>query len=515
MDDRELTITLELTQSGEHLTGRAVNGNGPGVEFFGRLGLLAAIEGLLGDHTETAHGGQMATLDTTRPTASDLRDRLVGQVVAPGDPAWDGARQTFNLLNDQRPLAVAFPVDENDVAAVVAFARDHGLRVAPQSTGHNAGPIASLQDTVLLKTSAMTGAEIDPASRRARVRAGTRWAEVCDAASEHGLAPLSGSSRTVGVVGYSLGGGMGWLARKHGLATNSITAIELVTADGRIVRADRDREPELFWALRGGGGNFGVVTGMEFELFPAPEIYAGTLFFPFERASEVLHAWREWTATAPDEVTSVGRLLQLPDLPMVPDPVRGRSFAVLEAAHLGDERSGAELIAPLRALGADMDTFSMVPPAALGYLHMDPEDPSPFISDTRLIGDLGREGTDALLAAAGPGSGSPLLSVELRHMGGALSRAPEGHGARPTLPGEFAMFAGGAPLDPSQVPGIRAALGRVVDALEPWEAGRYANFVEYSSAPEAFFDDASLRRLRAVKDAYDPAGLFLANHPVD
>jgi hypothetical protein len=514
MDDRELTITLELHLAGERLTGRAANGGGPGVEFFGRLGLLAAIEGLIAAHPGD-QGGPMATLDTTRTPADSLRARLTGVVVAPGDATWDAARQAFNLSLDQRPTAVAFPVDETDVASVVAFARDHGLRIAPQSTGHNAGPIASLQDTVLLKTSAMTGVEIDPAARRARVRAGARWADVADPASELGLAPLAGSSRDVGVVGYSLGGGMGWLARRHGLQANSVTAIELVTADGEVRRVDHGRDPELFWALRGGGGNFGVVTAMEFDLYPASDVYAGALFFPFERASEVLHAWREWLPGVPEDVTSVGRVLQVPDLPQVPDIVRGKSFALVEAAYLGDEATGAELMAPLRELGPAMDTFATVPPAALGYLHMDPDEPSPYMSDTMLVDELPAAGIDDLLAVAGPGSGSPLVSVELRHMGGALARAEAHHGARASLPGSFAMFAGGVPFDPAGAAAIQAQLALVMNALAPWDAGRYANFVEQPADPGAFFDDESLRRLRAVKAAYDPADLFLANHPVN
>jgi Berberine and berberine like len=253
---------------------------------------------------------------------------------------------------------------------------------------------------------------------------------------------------------------------------------------------------------------------MEFDLYPATEVYAGALFFPFERASEVLHAWHEWLPGAPEEVTSVGRVLQIPDIPQAPDIVRGRSFALVEAAYLGDEASGAELIDPLRALGPDMDTFSMVPPAALGYLHMDPEEPSPYMSDTALVGDLPARAIDDLLAVAGPGSGSPLVSVELRHMDGALARSQAHHGARATMPGTFAMFAGGVPLDPSMAAAIQAQLALVTNALAPWDAGRYANFVERPAQPEAFFDEDALRRLRAVKAAYDPADLFLANHPV-
>ena len=310
MEDRDLTITLELRRRRGHPTGRAVNGAGPERKFFGRLGLLAAIELLLGRFRSPTSRRTYGDHRHDPSAADTLRDRLAGAVATPGDPGWDAARQAFNLTIDQRPTAVAYPVDETDVASVVAFARDHGLRIAPQSTGHNAGPIASLQDTVLLKTSAMTGVEIDPAARRARVRAGARWADVADPASEHGLAPLAGSSRDVGVVGYSLGGGMGWLARRHGLAANSVTAIELVTADGRQLRVDaRQRARAVLGAARR-RRQLRRRHGDGVRSLPAPEVYAGALFFPFERASEVLHAWREWLPAAPEDVTSVGRVLQ-------------------------------------------------------------------------------------------------------------------------------------------------------------------------------------------------------------
>jgi len=219
-----------------------------------------------------------------------LRASLGGKVSAAGDPGWDIARQSFNLGLDQRPALVAVSADANDVARVVRFASQRGLRVAAQATGHGASPLGDLGGTILLKTSAMTGVQVDAGPRRARAAGGARWQDVVTGASELGLAALHGSSGTVGVAGYSLGGGISWYVRKLGLQANSVTAVELVTADGQLVRADHEREPELFWALRGGGGNFGVVTALEFALYPADVVYAGALFFPFERAAEVLHA---------------------------------------------------------------------------------------------------------------------------------------------------------------------------------------------------------------------------------
>ncbi len=446
------------------------------------------------------------------PTATDLK--LSGRVVTPGDAAWDASRQAFNLTLDQRPALIAYPNGTDDVAAIVEYAKAGGLRVAPQRTGHNAGPLGSLEDTILLKTSEMKGVEIDADDRRARVNAGAQWQDVVPKASELGLAALHGSAPDVGIVGYSLGGGVGWYARKHGLQSNSVTAIEVVTADGRLVRADHDNEPDLFWALRGGGGNFGVVTAIEFELYPIRQVYAGALFFPFERSSEVLHAWHEWTDAVPEEVTSVGRVLQFPPLPDIPEPLRGNSFVVVEAAYVGSEAGGAELLRPIRELGPQMDTFAMVTPAALSGLHMDPPEPVPYMSGAMLTRELPSKAIDDLVAVTGPGSGSPLLSVELRHTGGALSRTEQHHGALASVPGSFLMFAVGALMDESAAPALDAHLALVNDALEPHHAGLFLSFVERTVETEAVYDSGTFERLRAVRAQYDPDDLVRANHRI-
>ena len=264
--------------------------------------------------------------------------RLHGDYITRDDAGYDEARQAWNLAVDQRPAAVALPQTANDVAAIVRHARANGLRVAAQGTGHNSHPLAhELDDTVLVKTHRMRDVEIGPVTCRARVGAGALWIDVTVPAGEHNLAPLAGSSPDVGVVGYSLGGGISWLGRRYGLSANSVLAVELVDADGEHVRASADENPELFWALRGGGGSFGVVTAMEIALYPADELYAGWLIFPIERAAEVLPAWREWVRDVPDEVTSVGRFLQVPPLPEIPEPVRGRRLVVVEATMLMSE----------------------------------------------------------------------------------------------------------------------------------------------------------------------------------
>src|SRR4051794_34795093 len=425
-----------------------------------------------------------------------LSQKMTGHVVVPSDADWATARHSFNVTVDLQPVAVAFPRTESDVVAVVDYAPDKGLRIAPQAAGRNPGPVGSADDTILMDVSELQSVSIDAAAQRVRVGAGVKWEKVGPSLSEYGLAGLHGSSPDVGIAGYSLGGGMGWLARKYGLQTNSVTAIELVTADGRPHRVDATHEPELFWALRGGNGNFGVVTAIEFAVYPVEDLYAGVMFFPFERAAEVLHAWTEWAPTLPDELMTWASLLQFPDAPFVPEAVRGGSFAVVYGAFLGSEQEGRALVCSIRDLGPEMDTFAMVPPAVLGDMAMDPPDPLPIVSATAMLDELPRPGVDDLVATAGPGSGSPLGMVQLRLLGGALGRPALGAGARATLPGTFSMFSLGVPEDESSAATMRSYLDSVERALTPYRVGYYPNFVEEEADASAFFDPETWDRLR-------------------
>ncbi len=454
------------------------------------------------------------SLDTQPPSGVDihaLQTRLDGDFVLPGNPRWDEVRRAWNLAVDQRPFAVALVESADDVVEVVDFARVHGLRIAPQGTGHGASAIASLEETILVKTERMRGVRIDADARRARVEAGAIWADVVEPAAEQGFVVLHGSSPDVGVVGYSLGGGMGWLARSRGLSANSVAAVELVTADGRLVRADRDNEPDLFWAVRGGGGNFGVVTAVELELFDAPELYAGVLFFPVERAAEVLHAWREWIQTVPDEVTSVGRIMHFPPLPMVPEPLRGNSFALVEAVFAGPESEGAELLRPLRELGPAIDTFAAVPPTAIPHLHMDPPQPVPGVGDGMFLDAFPAEAVDAMVAASTP----PLLSVEIRQLGGKLAEPSAANGAVGSIDAAFVMFAVGIAPTPEAAEAVDSATDGAMDALAEWESQRrYFNFAERAVPAERLYPPETYRRLRRIRNQYDPGELFVANHPI-
>jgi hypothetical protein len=460
---------------------------------------------VIGGSTDPAAEATIADMLTLSDT--QLPDALNGRVALPGDHDWDEARSGFNLLDDQHPAAVAFPVDAPDAAAAVTYARRAGLRVAPQATGHNQGPLGDLEGTLLLNVSAMQEVRVDPAARQVRVGAGVKWDRVAPRLSAHGLAGLHGSSPDVGIAGYSLGGGMGWLARKYGLQANAVTALELVTAEGNLVRADHEHHADLFWALRGGGGNFGVVTAIEFAVHPVDELYAGAFFFPFERAAEVLHEWSALQGTFPDELMSWASLMHFPPIPDIPAFARGRSYAIVMAAFLGDEAEGRALLRPLRELGAERDTFATVPPVVLGDLAMDPYDPVPLRSGHALIDALPADAVDAILAAAGPdsGRGETLTMLQFRQLGGALAREAPGAGARATLPGAFNMFALGAVLTEGADGDVRAAIADVEAALRPHVVGHYPNFVEEPADASAFFTPEAWARLREV---------FAGNHHI-
>nr|WP_300142548.1 FAD-binding oxidoreductase [Propionicimonas sp.] len=439
---------------------------------------------------------------------------LDGTLACPGDPGWDEARQAWNLAVDQQPAAVATVASVRDVRTVVSAARQAGLRVAAQSTGHNASPMEDLAGTILLRLSELRGVSIDPSERVARVEGGAQWSDVTSAAAEHGLAALAGSSGDVGVAGYTLGGGVSWLARSHGLALNHVRAFEVVTADGELRRVDPQHDPDLFWALRGGGGSFAVVTAIEFALFPIREVYAGALFYPLERASDVLNAWARWTDTAPAEAMSIGRLIRFPVMPELPPQLSGRSFAVVEVATTLDPAAADDLLAPLRALGPADDTFATIPVEQLDQLNMDPPAPVPMHGDGWLQTDLSTEAVEAVLQAAGPGVDTPILAIDLRHLGAAVTPG-RGGGAVDGLPGAFLGFALGITPTPEDVPPVRAAVTGLLDAVEPWRAqGMYLNFAEHPSDVSGFYDPHTWARLRAVKRTYDPDDLIRSNHPV-
>jgi hypothetical protein len=299
------------------------------------------------------------------------------------------------------------------------------------------------------------------------------------------------------------------------MAANSLTAVELVLADGSHVRADREQNPELFWALRGGGGNFGVVTALEFQLYPIETAYAGMLVWDRRDVEKVLRRWAAWAPGAPEEITTSFRVLNLPPIPDIPEPFRGRQLAVIDGAVLDSDERGAELLAGLRELRPELDTFGPVPAAALSRLHMDPEGPTPGVGRSALLAGLPDSAVDAFLEQVGHGTTTSLLAAELRQLGGQLSRPHPNGGALDRLEGEFALF--GVGVAPTvEIAGQVARDGdALVEALRPWQNGRhYLNFAETAVDPKAGYEAGHWTQLRAIRSAVDPDGVFQANHAV-
>jgi hypothetical protein len=441
---------------------------------------------------------------------------ISGRVATAADGDWDDARQAWNLTADQQPAAVAFVASAEDVSAVLRFAAERGMKVTAQGTGHGATPLPPLEDTILIKTTRMKGIEVDGARGTARIEAGVVGEELGAAAGAHGRCSQPGSSPNVGTIGYTLGGGLGWLGRGHGFACNLVRAIELVTADGEQRRVDADHEPDLFGALRGGGGGYAIVTALEVELLPISEVYAGALIFHAELGADAVRAYRDWAAARPDEVTSRGRFLRPPPVPDVPEPLRDRPLWTVTAACIGSREDGERQVAPLRELGEPiMDTFDQIPAAGLSRINMDPASPIPALGHHVLLRKLPDEAIDALVGVVGPEAGSPMLVAELSQLGGALARSAEDGGALSKLDAEFVLYSAGVPATPELGEALPGALDRLGGAMEPWSAeGGYFNFAERPCDVDALLPPETCERLGEVKRRWDPDGLIRANHDV-
>jgi hypothetical protein len=362
----------------------------------------------------------------------------------------------------------------------------------------------------------MRGVEVDPQSRTARVEAGVLVLELSEAAQAHGLSSLPGSSPDVGVTGYTLGGGLSWLGRRYGFACNRVRAIELVGADGEPRTVDAENEPDLFWALRGGGGDYAIVTALHLDLVPVAEAYAGALLYPAHLGAEAVRGYRDWAAGVGDEVTSVVRFIRPPDVPDVPEPLRNTPLLTIDGACIGSQSEGEAAFAPLRAgLGEPMmDTFGQIPAAGLCRIHMDPEQPVPGLGHHRVIRELPDEAVDAFAELADPET-SPLLLTELRQLGGALGRPDENGGALSHLDAAFVMLGIGMPMTPELGQAIEGQLDRFDEAMAPWGAeGGYFNFAERACDADSILPADTCARLSQVKRQWDPDGRIVANHVV-
>jgi FAD/FMN-containing dehydrogenase len=441
---------------------------------------------------------------------------IAGRIATPTDADWDQARVAWNLAADQRPEAVAFVESAEDVAKVLSFAAAHDLRVAGQGTGHGAVALEPLDGTILIKTERMRGIEIDPDARTAKVEAGVLVLELSEAAQAHDLSSMPGSAPDVGVTGYTLGGGLSWLGRRYGFACNRVRAIELVTAGGEARTVDADNDPDLFWALRGGGGGYAIVTALHLDLAPIGEIYAGALLFPAAVGAEAVRTYRDWAAGVSDDVTSVVRFLRPPPVPDVPEQLRNVPLLTIDAACIGDRAAGEATIAPLLEIGEPiMSTFGQIPTEGLCRIHMDPEQPVPGLGHHQVIRELPDEAIEAFTELAGPDSGTPLLLTELRQLGGALGRLDPSGGALSHIDADFAMFGVGLPMTPELGEAIEARLSRFDEAMQPWAAeGGYFNFAERPCDADAILPAEVCARLGDVKRSYDPDNMIVSNHAV-
>ncbi|MEU5536021.1 FAD-binding oxidoreductase [Streptomyces sp. NPDC020362] len=439
---------------------------------------------------------------------NELSAALDGQVLTEPDLV------PFNPAFPLRPAALVSATHTKDVAVAVRWAARHGMRVAVMATGH--GLNASVDDGMLITTERMNKVSVNAGSHTATVQAGTRWSQVVEAAASHGLAPINGSSCAVGAVGYTLGGGSGPLSRAFGFAADHVVRARLVDGEGTVHDVDVESDPELFWALRGGKGNFGIVTELEFKLMPVTDLYAGSLFYPAVGAKDVLHAFSEWSADLPEQVSTTSvAVLRLPPLPEIPEPLRGQCVMQLRYAHLKGSEAGAEVLAPMRRVFKPLvDTVQDIPYTAVDSIHQDPTDPMPFWDGGANLTSLPHAAVDALLEAAGPTKDIPVPLVEVRLQGGAMARPPaipnavSGRDAAYALSVVGLMTEEAAPVVPGLVDGI-------VEAMAPWRSSSdLFNFIGPASPDRVagLWNDQDRSRLLDVKRRLDPAGMFGAGH---
>lgn len=446
-------------------------------------------------------------MQVSSPLSSDLRPRLDGTLALPGEPGYERSTP-WNVAVPMTPAAVVAAAHADDVAHTIRFANDHGLTVLPQATGHGAVHM-DLSRTILVHTAALDELQVDAANRRARIGAGVIWQQVLDATAPHGLAPLVGSAPGVGVVGFLTGGGIGPLTRTYGLASDTVLALEVVTGDGRLLRATPTEHADLFWGLRGGKGTLGIVTAVEIELLPLTEVYGGALFFDGTDASGVLHTWREWTQDLPEHANTSLALLQLPDMPGVPAPLAGRLTVAVRFTSTATQIECEQLLAPLRAAATPLiDTIAPLPYAAIGAVHMDPTDPMPVYETSGLLKELTADAVDALHAVATVNS--PQFIVELRLMGGALAREPEHASAFCHRDAAYSLLIIGAAV-PEIAEAVKRHNAAVQSALAPWlTGGEFPNFgAAVGPARMArVYDEDTRMWLTGLAERHDPNGVL-------
>ncbi|WP_327000071.1 FAD-binding oxidoreductase [Dactylosporangium sp. NBC_01737] len=446
-----------------------------------------------------------------RRGSTDLERRFGGALFRPGEAGYDEHRLGWHRTFESHPAIIAAAASADDVRAAVLAARERDLTLAVQATGH--GAVVPADGALLLKTTALTGVEIDPHRRVARVGPGAVWADVNRAAARYGLAGLAGRCSTVGVTGYTLGGGQSWLSRTFGFAADSVVSADVVTADGVALTATARQHPDLFWALRGGGGNFGVVTSLEFRLRQVPHVYSGMSFYPLDRAFDTLAAYREWALGEPEAMNTAVLLLRLPPSPLIPEPLRGRRVLAIRAFHHGDD--GGRFLAPLlEAAGPPLvDAFGMRPfPAASDATNGPDAPPMANRQEIELFRALPDDVLHAIVEAGA--ADSPLAFVEVRHWGGAMAApgpdaGPAGHRDVP-----FSVMAVAPYLSPDRT-AADATLDRLLGRLRPHATGgSFLTLLTDHTKTRTAFTAGNYARLAAVKRAWDPANVFHLGHNI-
>ncbi|WP_227624927.1 FAD-binding oxidoreductase [Fimbriimonas ginsengisoli] len=445
--------------------------------------------------------------------SQDLRDRVKGAVYVPGDEGYDGARQGWNLAIVQHPLVVVDAIDAEDVQAAVRFAKNAGLPIGVMTTGH--GLPRGCDKGVLILTRQMSSVAVDPKTRIAKIGGGAQFKHVFAVAQPHGLAPLSGSAPHVGVVGYTLGGGFGLMIRKHGLAIDSVRGATIVTPEGELVRATDKENTDLFWAIRGGGGAFGVIVEIEMELVPQPMVYGGATIYPAENVEEIYNAYAKWTADLPEEVSSCIQLMNLPPLPIVPEPLRGKAVININACVCGDLQNAQAHVQPMRELGQPiLDMWGEFPYAESARVYNDPIDPLPATGRGVLLTEMTPQMISRLLGAIGPVERSPQVNIQLRHLGGAMARVA--HDETPVgcrREAKYLIYFLGVPNPFVPAEAMREHANHVIDAIAPHTLCRGPlNFVGEgdveAASVRAVFNQPSFERLTSIKRSIDPENRF-------
>jgi hypothetical protein len=449
---------------------------------------------------------------TVATALDDLRAATAGVLHTPADPTWDRARTPWVVNVEQHPLAVLEVASVDDVVAAVRWAGAAGCQVTAQPSGHGAtGP---LDRVLLLRTGALDGVAVDVERRTARVGAGVKAGELLAALDGTGLTFLAGSNPDPSVVGMTVTGGISWFGRAYGVGADSVRSVELVDGTGVLRTVTATEDHELFWAVRGGGGDFGIITSLEIDLHPAPQLYGGRLLWPADRTREVLAAFAEVTRRAPRELTVWFHAYQFPPFPEIPEPLRGRTFASVAVAHLGPRDEAEALLAPFRALPEPvMDLMGEVPVAALGSIADEPTDPTPALERSWLLDRLDDTLVDRVVAVLE--AGTPLAALQIRHLGGAFADAAEGQGSHGPVPEPYSLFALGIPAVPELVDPILATFDRLDDAVADHTSGRtLLNFLGAHGDPGRWWSGATRARLARAKAAADPAGVVRSNRPV-